>query len=543
MGVPSDAAAVPARIAGRLPMTTSTPAPALADRPSGPARRGPAPAPGVATDRPPAGARRAPDAWAAAGVGLLALALYVRSLLPGVGYSGDTAKWQFIGEVGGTPHPTGYPLYLALNRAWVNLVPLGSLAWRANLLSAVLGAATVAVVVLLLRALGARLAVAAATGATLAVSVTFWSQAVVAEVYTLHLLLLTGITLCLARWRAGGGDRWLRVAVVLLALSFGNHLGTVLAVPGIAWVVWGDRRRALTARNLAWAAGAAALGVAQYGYLVYMGRVGPYSEQPVRTWRDLPDFVTGGGFRDRMFAFGPGDLVSDRLPLAGRLAWGELGLLLALAAFGAWRAWHGPHRAVAAHLLALGAAACTYALGFDVPDVFVFFLPTWLVATVFLGLAAEAVAVALGPRLRDRRRLVAAGAALTCVPLVMGLVNYTRASQRGAVGVQDRMGRLFDAVGHDALIVTDNYADSEYVWYYLLGEGLGEERDLALGNQVRPADVAAFVEEGTGRLAHEARPGTPVYTATEHQAERLDAYGLTVTEVDEDVWRVEAPAR
>jgi len=243
-----------------------------------------------------------------------------------------------------------------------------------------------------------------------------------------------------------------------------------------------------------------------------------------------------------MFAFGPGELVGDRLPLLGRLAWGELGLLLALAAFGAWCAWRGPHRAIAAHLLVLGVAAVTYALGFDVPDGFVFFLPAWFVLTVFLGLGVEAVATALAPHLRDPRRLVAAGAALACVPLVMGLVNYTRASQRGAVGVEDRMGRLFAAAGTDALIVTDNYADSEYVWYYLLGEGLGDERDLALANQVRPVDVAAFVEDGAGRLTRVARRGTPVYTATEHQAEQLVDIGLVVTAVDEDVWLVEAPA-
>jgi hypothetical protein len=282
--------------------------------------------------------------------------------------------------------------------------------------------------------------------------------------------------------------------------------------------------------------------VAQYGYLVYLGRVGTYAEQRVRGWRDVPAFVTGSGFRDRMFAFGPRDLVTDRLPMLGRLAWGELGLLLALAAFGAWRAWRSPQRAIAVHLMLLGVAAATYALGFDVPDVFVFFLPTWLAVTVFLGIGAEAVATALGPLGRDRRRLAAAALALACVPVTLGLVNYTRASQRGAVGVEDRMDRLFAAAGQDALIVTDNYADSEYVWYYLLGEGLGEERDLALANQVRPVDVAAFVEDGAGRLTRVARRGTPVYTATEHQAEQLVDVGLAVTEVDEDVWLVEAPA-
>jgi hypothetical protein len=100
------------------------------------------------------------------------------------------------------------------------------------------------------------------------------------------------------------------------------------------------------------------------------------------------------------------------------------------------------------------------------------------------------------------------------------------------------MERLMDAAGSGALIVTDNYADSEYVWYHLLGEGLAAERDLALGNQVTPATVAAFVRDGRGPLARVATPGTPVFTATAHQAEDLADAGLLPIEVDEDVWLV-----
>ena len=490
----------------------------------------------AATDLRPA---RHPDRWAAVGVAVLALVLYVRSLLPGIGYSGDTAKWQFLGAVGGTPHPTGYPLYLALNKAWVTLVPWGSLAWRANLLSAVCGAAAVGLLVLLLRALDVRLAVAAATAATFAASLTFWSQAVVAEVYTLHLLLLTAVTLCLARWRAGGGDVWLRVAIALVALSFGNHLGTVLAVPGLAWVAWTDPRRVLTARNAAFTVVAAVAGAAQYGYLLWMGRVGGYHEQSVRDWGDVLDMVTGGRFRDDMFAFGLRALVVDRLPMLARLAWGEQAVLLALSAAGVVVALRGRHRPVAVHLLILGTLATVYALGFGVDDVFVFFLPAWLVLAVFLGVGADALAARVAPHLpagAPGRAL--AVLALVGVPMAMGLVNYGRASQRGATAVADRMERLVEAAGSDALIVTDNYADSEYVWYHLLGEGLADERDLALGNQVAPSTVVAFVRDGRGRLTRVATPGTPVFTATENQAEDLAAAGLVPVEVAADVWLV-----
>ena len=69
----------------------------------------------------------------AAGVGGSRLALlslviilggvYFATLLPGVGYSGDTSKFQFLGKILGIPHPTGYPLYLVLNNLFVTLFP------------------------------------------------------------------------------------------------------------------------------------------------------------------------------------------------------------------------------------------------------------------------------------------------------------------------------------------------------------------------------------------------------------------------------------
>ena len=478
------------------------------------------------------------DRGIAAALGAGSLAVYVRTLLPGVGYSGDTAKWQFLGEAGGTPHPTGYPLYLLLNRAWVHAVPVGQLAWRVNLLSAVLGAATVATLFLLLRALDVGRPVAAATAATYAVTVTFWSQAVVAEVYTLHLFFLAMVTLCLTRWLngdEGGSDRWLLAGLGLYALSFGNHLGSVLALPGVVWLLWRGRKR-LRPRHVVWAALFAAVGAGQYAYLIRMTDVGAYVEQPVHGLGDIVGLVTGGHFRQHMFAFGPGELVRDRVPMFGRLLRSELGVLLVPAVYGAVRAIRGPHRAVAVHLLSLGVLAAAYALNFDVLDVFVFFLPCYLVLAVFLGIGLDgAVEWAQG----QRRLRVAGLAALAAIPVITGAVNYPKASLRGEVGDAHRIERAIDAAGTDAVLITDNYADSEYVWYYLLGEGLGAERHLKLANQLRPRDVEAYFDRHRGALARVARPGTPIYTATTHQAWALAYEGLTVTQVADNVWRIQ----
>jgi len=64
-------------------------------------------------------------------------------LQPGVGGPEDTPKFQYLGYVLGTAHSPGYPLYTILTHAPA-LVPIGSLAWRINLFSAICGAVTVA---------------------------------------------------------------------------------------------------------------------------------------------------------------------------------------------------------------------------------------------------------------------------------------------------------------------------------------------------------------------------------------------------------------
>jgi hypothetical protein len=269
-----------------------------------------------------------------------------------------------------------------------------------------------------------------------------------------------------------------------------------------------------------------------------MTAVGVYVEQPVHNLGDIVGMVTGGHFRSHMFAFGPGDLVRDRLPMFGRLLRSELGVLLVPAAYGLVRACRGRHRAVAVHLVLLAVLAATYAVNFDVLDVFVFFLPCYLALAVFLGIGLDGAAEWLGQRALHRRWTWAAAAALATIPLVTAAVNYPRASQRGEVADARRIERAIDAAGTDAVLITDNYADSEYLWYYLLGEDLRDERDLKLANQLTSRQVELFFDRRRGPLARIATRDTPVYTATTHQAWAVAARGLTVTQVDDNVWRI-----
>jgi len=137
-------------------------------------------------------------------VGLFAacLTLYVQTLAPSVAtLFDDSLEFPLVSYRLGIAHPTGYPLYTLLGKLFT-LLPWHNVAWRVNLLSAVAGALTVAFVYLVARQLVARRLPALLGAVALAVSPVFWSQAVVAEVYT-----LTGAFVALLLWLA---LRWAR---------------------------------------------------------------------------------------------------------------------------------------------------------------------------------------------------------------------------------------------------------------------------------------------------------------------------------------------
>lgn len=133
------------------------------------------------------------DRWAAFGVFCALLFLYGRTLCPTVGV-GDSGELITAAYTLGIPHPTGYPLYVLLGKLFLFLFPFGEEAFRMNFFSAVTAAAGGTVFYRWMRALGNPYWIAFSSALTLGCSLSFWSQATVARVYSLNALL---ICLCL----------------------------------------------------------------------------------------------------------------------------------------------------------------------------------------------------------------------------------------------------------------------------------------------------------------------------------------------------------
>jgi hypothetical protein len=245
----------------------------------------------------------------------VALVVYLRTLLPGIAF-GDWGEMQTVPHVAGVAHPTGYPTYILL-AGLAELVPVGSVAFRANLFSAVCVAGALATVTAIALRLGARPLIAIAAGLALGATGTVWAAATVAEVNPLHLLLVALIIHRALAWEERRSPADLAIGGLLVGLALGNHLLTVFVVPFVAlFVLWSGLRELLAhPAMLARPLGAFILGLAVYLYIPLAASQSPplpYNH-PV-TLDGVLWLVSGTQFRgqfDFLSSRGPGEFVAS----------------------------------------------------------------------------------------------------------------------------------------------------------------------------------------------------------------------------------------
>jgi 4-amino-4-deoxy-L-arabinose transferase-like glycosyltransferase len=236
------------------------------------------------------------------GIAAGVFALYVRTLAPTVlGFEPpdvfDSAMLQAAVYVLGIGHPTGYPTYMMLTHLFTYL-PVGDVAYRVNLASAVYGVAAVTVIYTIGLRLSGRVVAAAAGALAFGVSETFWSQATIAEVYTLNVLFISLIILVLLLWRESGRDRYLLLGAFLAGLSLTHHLTSALVIPaGVAFVLLTDRHKLSVKTMLPKAAGAFVVGLTPYLYLPLRAAMdAPLNEADPSNLERFLLLITGGSF-------------------------------------------------------------------------------------------------------------------------------------------------------------------------------------------------------------------------------------------------------
>ena len=433
----------------------------------------------------PARMRGEPQVLPALGVALVAAALYVATLAPGLMW-GDDAELQRLATVGNTRVDAhGHPMWFWIAMLVARL-PFGSIAWRVNLSSAICGAFAVGLVFLVASRLTHRRGASALAALAFAVSHTQWMHAVRAEVYALFMAMLAFTLLAFAEWRETRRPGLLFLMGLLAGATLLSHMLIVTALPGLVVGVWasaapGRRLHALALFLGGWLAGLGLFlgraGIEPVLHPMY-GHGGPFSILSPPAGRDV---VRWAAFTLYQF------------PLAAPLvAWGVRRTLRQDAAL----AW-------ALLLVALGDVG--FGLCFHVPDQYVFYMPAYLIAAIFLAFGVRSLREAWQrPGLRSAALV---GALVLAPPLVYRIApviaeraHFSLVSPRTLPGRDndtyfmypskrgersaDRFAReAFSVLPESALVVAD-WAPLEPLRY--LQEVEHERPDLSL-EESRPA--------------------------------------------------------
>ncbi len=452
------------------------------------------------------------------GVALLAFVLYLRTLaptaLPRDPYGlADSGLLQVRAYIMGISNPTGYPTYMMLAKLFTFL-PFGDVGYRVSLASAVYAAVAVFLIYAVCRKLTGRAVPSVAAALLFGVGQAFWSQAVIAEVYTLNALFVALIMFVLLLWRDDRRDRYLLLAAFLMGLSMTHHLTSGLLIPaGILFVFLVERRKLLDWRLLLKGAGLFLLALTPYVYLPIRGALNlPLDNYHPDTLSNFLDLVTGRVFDARMFVYSPAKLPRQVLSYSGELlrqfnpvflifAW--LGfLLLALR-----------DRAACAMLSFLYLGWLFQAVEYGILDVWVYFIPTYLVLSIFIAVGAAGLLDWMEDvlsRLSSARRKVAlavVSVALLLFPLVrVGTSTYAAVDQSGNYASQKTMNAVAATAPRGATIVQNGSS----LWYMTLVDK--RRTDLHLVNPL--ANPKEWEDKDAAWLKYVdkyLREGGPVY--------------------------------
>lgn len=454
------------------------------------------------------------------------LVLYRATLLPSFDF-GDTASFQAIG---GSPFITprdGYPLYFAVGSVALRLTE-GDPGRALNLVSAVAGAIATGVIVLVAAELSGSIGAGVAVALLFAGSYTFWSQAVIAEVYTLHIVFLSTTLLLLLAWERRPTTLRLALFLAVFAIGFGNHLSMILLAPAYAGFLALAAPRGWRSLATPSVAGLAllfaTLGALQYGLNLRTLWLLPQPPHGIidalaRFWFD----VTKSDWRDTMVVHVPRSMLMDRAAMYGFDLRQQFGIAAALAAcVGLGVLWFQSSRR-AALLLGVYLANVLFAYTYNVGDSHVFYLPSHLVVAL---LVAPAIACA-GRKVTWPHAATAAAVAYAATRIYYDYPALDRSRDRRPAAVLEALTAGLD--DQSAILLTDlNWQVQNGLTYFagVANRHVAHTRlsDVMLYAPALVADNAAIDREVTlterARTELEAAYGPLLPTAIDNRVAR-----------------------
>ncbi len=380
----------------------------------------------------------------------LSAAVYGITLCPTVEFI-DSGELAMAANNLGIAHPTGYPLYTLLGRLASIALP-GSLIIRQNLLSLLFTSFAAGFAYLLFtRIIGAimsgywRELAAASVALFLALSPVWWSQGTTNEVYSLNLLLISIAVWSLFKWtdRSQDGNRWLYLSAYVIGLCLTNHLSAIYLIPGFLIILIPEIRNSAGALKKTLIAGLFFILPASL-YLFLPIRA---SFKPFLNWGGVNDpyffykHITGWQYRVWMFEK-PLEIFKDLGAKMGpslSLLWDQFGLLGTILILIGLVFAGSRYKRVFIFGIVVFVINLIYVLNYDIIDIEAYYLPTILIAGIFMVMGLARLSGL--PKESDKLRKfsgIAMAAILIALPVYGMMGNYA---------VSDRSRKTFAAQG------------------------------------------------------------------------------------------------
>jgi 4-amino-4-deoxy-L-arabinose transferase-like glycosyltransferase len=429
--------------------------------------------------------------WAqAALIAALLFALYAATS-PRTVAAEDDGLFVLSSYYRGIEHPPGYPLFTLIGHLFTYL-PFGSIAYRVHLASAFFGALSGAAAWLCSRTLVPGRLPAYLAAFALGLTPVFWSQAIIAEVYTLNaffFLMLAYLGL------QAEPRRVLPWMALLFGLSLSNHYPLMLLmVPAFAVLLWPARREMFDRLGLL-------LVLVVVGLLPYVWMVRrswdalPINfDGPLETLPEIWFFVSRAGYAG--IDHSASAELMDRLRFfrfLGAQFFVQFALVgTALAAAGFAVQWRMLGRRVSTFLalaFLMSSAVLIFLLGFDYSAVYkhmfhVYVLPAYAVGALWMALG---FAWAVERYALRRRQAVALCAAVLALMAAVGARSNLLASYDWPARYAHAVLRTLPA---DAVVFAQGDPDLTPLAYFLMVENwrpdvtLYQAKGLVLGNRL-----------------------------------------------------------
>ncbi len=243
---------------------------------------------------------------------LTSMAVYLYTLCPGV-YWWDSGEFITAAYRLGIPHSTGFPFYVLLSSVFSVFAPLRTIALRINFLSCLSGSLILVYTFLIFLLFTKKenycftqLLSGFIGSLSLAFSLIFWSQSVMAGVYIPNLLFLLGAGYHLLYYEQfpENNERHLYFSAFLLGLGLAIHEEMILLIPGIGiLLLFSSLRKTLTTQKIFFLISLIFLGCMTYLYIPLRAATHPVLNwDDPQTWHRFKIYITHQDFKEKMFS-------------------------------------------------------------------------------------------------------------------------------------------------------------------------------------------------------------------------------------------------